>query len=51
MTLINCIEESEATGEIKQICIDSATEWLNELAERRDMWADSLDEFLAPDAL
>ena len=38
-------------GEIKQICIDSATEWLNELAERRDMWADRLDEFLAPDAL
>ena len=38
-------------GEIKQICIDSATEWLNELAERRDMWADRLDEFLAPAAL
>jgi len=38
-------------GEIKQICIDSATEWLHELAERRDMWSDRLDEFLAPDAL
>ena len=38
-------------GEIKQVCIDRATEWLLELAERRDMWADRLDEFLADDAL
>ena len=38
-------------GEIKQICIDRATEWLHELTERRDMWSDRLDEFLAPDAL
>jgi tryptophanyl-tRNA synthetase len=37
-------------GEIKQICIDKATEWLTELAERRNMWADRLDEFLAADA-
>jgi len=37
-------------GEIKQVCIDSAAEWLTELAERREMWADRLDEFLAPDA-
>ena len=37
-------------GEIKQICIDKATEWLTELAERRNMWVDRLDEFLAADA-
>jgi len=38
-------------GEIKQICIDRATEWLTDLSEKRDMWTDRLDEFLAPDAL
>ena len=38
-------------GEIKQLCIDSATEWLGELAEKRGQWADRVDEFLAPDAL
>jgi tryptophanyl-tRNA synthetase len=38
-------------GEIKQLCIDSATEWLGELAEKRGQWADRVDEFLASDAL
>ena len=38
-------------GEIKQLCIDSATEWLGELAEKRGQWEDRVDEFLAPDAL
>jgi hypothetical protein len=38
-------------GEIKQICIDSASEWLTDLADKRDMWDGRLDEFLAPDAL
>ncbi len=38
-------------GEMKQVCIDKAWEWLQGLAERRDMWSDRLDEFLAPDAL
>jgi len=38
-------------GEMKQTCIDKAWEWLQELAERRAMWSDRLDEFLAPDAL
>ena len=38
-------------GEMKQACIDKAWEWLQELAERRAMWSDRLDEFLAPDAL
>jgi tryptophanyl-tRNA synthetase len=38
-------------GEIKQICIDRASEWLTDLAEKRDMWEGQLDEFLAADAL
>lgn len=38
-------------GEIKQICIDRAGEWLTDLAEKRDMWEGRLDLFLAPDAL
>ena len=38
-------------GEIKQLCIDSATEWLGELSEKRGQWEDRVDEFLAPDAL
>ena len=39
------------TGEIKQICIDRASEWLKDIAERREMWDGRLEEFLAPDAL
>ncbi|MBU38682.1 MAG: tryptophan--tRNA ligase [Euryarchaeota archaeon] len=38
-------------GEVKQICIDRATEWLGELAEKRMHWEDRVDEFLAQDAL
>ena len=38
-------------GEIKQICIDSASEWLNDLAEKRSQWEGRVDEFLAPDAI
>ncbi len=38
-------------GEIKQICIDSATEWLSDLAEKRSQWEGRVDEFLAPDAI
>jgi tryptophanyl-tRNA synthetase len=38
-------------GELKQLCIDSATEWLSELAEKRAQWEDRVDEFLAPDAI
>jgi tryptophanyl-tRNA synthetase len=37
-------------GEIKQICIDGATEWLLDLKDKRDQWEGRLDEFLAPDA-
>ena len=38
-------------GEIKQICIERASEWLTDLSEKRDMWEGRLDEFLAADAL
>ena len=38
-------------GEMKQVCRDKAWEWLQGLSERREMWSDRLDEFLAPDAL
>jgi tryptophanyl-tRNA synthetase len=38
-------------GDIKQICIDGATEWLLDLKEKRDQWVGRLDEFLAPDAI
>ena len=38
-------------GEIKQICIDSATEWLSDLAEKRSQWEGRVDEFLASDAI
>ncbi len=38
------------SGDVKQLCIDAASEWLSDLAERRDSWADRLDEFLADDA-
>ena len=37
-------------GEIKQICIDKAAEWLTELSDKRDQWADRIDDFLAPDS-
>jgi tryptophanyl-tRNA synthetase len=38
-------------GEVKQLCIDNATEWLNELKEKRGQWESRINEFLAPDAL
>ena len=34
-------------GEMKQICIDRAEEWLSELAEKRTQWSDRLDEYLS----
>ena len=37
-------------GEVKQLCIDSATEWLLELKEKRGQWEDRVNEFLSPDA-
>ncbi len=37
-------------GEIKQLCIDRASDWLVDLKEKRDQWDGRLDEFLAPDA-
>ena len=38
-------------GEIKQLCIDSAADWLAELSEKRSQWEDRVDEFLAKDAV
>ncbi len=38
-------------GDLKNICIEKATEWLQNLSERRLMWEDRLSEYLAPDAL
>ena len=37
-------------GEMKQICIDKATIWLNDLSEKRDEWSGRIDEFLSNDA-
>ena len=37
-------------GEVKQLCIDRASDWLVDLKEKRDQWDGRLDEFLAPDA-
>ena len=37
-------------GEMKQLCIDKATVWLNDLSEKRDEWSGKLDDFLANDS-
>ena len=37
-------------GEMKQLCIDKATIWLNDISEKRDEWSGRLDEFLANDS-
>ena len=38
-------------GEVKQICIEKATEWLCDLKEKRHQFEDSVTDFLAPDAI
>ena len=38
------------TGQMKQLCVDRAAEWLSEQAERRDETAHLIDDFLASDA-
>ena len=38
-------------GEVKQICIDRATDWLIDLKQKRDQMEDAVAEFLAPDAI
>ncbi|MEC7532735.1 MAG: tryptophan--tRNA ligase, partial [Candidatus Thermoplasmatota archaeon] len=38
-------------GEVKQICIERATEWLRDLKEKRHQFEDSVTDFLAPDAI
>ena len=37
-------------GEMKQLCIDRATAWMNELHEMRDQTAHLVADFLAEDA-
>ncbi|HAY51369.1 MAG TPA: tryptophan--tRNA ligase, partial [Acidimicrobiaceae bacterium] len=37
-------------GEMKQLCIEKAGEWLEEISEKREMWRDRIGEFLAPDS-
>jgi len=37
-------------GEIKQICIDRAAEWLTDLSEKRNQWSDRIDDFLSHDS-
>ena len=37
-------------AEIKKICIDKASEWLNELSEKRNSIEDQIDSFLSDDA-
>ena len=38
-------------ADIKKICIDKASEWLNELSEKRNSIEDQIDSFLSDDAL
>jgi tryptophanyl-tRNA synthetase len=37
-------------GEMKQLCIDRAVDWLGQLHEMRDQTAHLVEEFLADDA-
>jgi len=37
-------------GEMKQICIDNANEWLKDLSEKRDQWVGNLDDFISSDS-
>ena len=41
---------SPVAAEIKKICIDKASEWLNELSEKRNSIEDQIDSFLSDDA-
>ena len=38
------------SGELKQMTVEKAATWLNELAELRDQNAHLIDEFLSPDS-
>ena len=37
-------------GELKQICIDKAAEWLTDLSEKRNQWSDRIGDFLSNDS-
>ena len=38
-------------GEVKQICMDRAAEWLSDLKQRRNQMEDTVADFLAADAI
>ena len=38
-------------GDVKKVCIDRATEWLNDLKEKRNQMENSVVDFLAVDAI
>ena len=38
-------------GDVKKVCIDRATEWLNDLEEKRNQMENSVSDFLALDAI
>ena len=38
-------------GDVKKVCIDRATEWLNDLEEKRNHMENSVSDFLAVDAI
>ena len=38
-------------GDVKKVCIDRATEWLNDLEEKRNQMENSVSDFLAVDAI
>ncbi|MAP85368.1 MAG: tryptophan--tRNA ligase [Euryarchaeota archaeon] len=38
-------------GDVKKVCIDRATEWLNDLKEKRNQMENSVADFLAVDAI
>ena len=37
-------------GEMKKLCIEKASLWLEEISEKKEMWRGRLSEFLAPDS-
>ena len=37
-------------GEIKKLCINKASTWLEEISERREYWRDRTNEFISHDS-
>ena len=38
-------------GEIKKLCIDKASTWLEEISEKREYWRDRTHEFISHDSV